>query len=255
VIDLERRSVVVTGGTGNLGAAVVAAYLAANAHVCVAVRDLTKGEALRAALAGQAGATPALLARSAAAAPSDDVDPRLLLVPADPADPVAMAALVDRVMRAWGRLDILANLAGRFAAAPPNDLDAAQALWDANVRTTLVATEACLRPMRARRRGRIVSVAANAALRGGKNAAGYAMSKSAIMRWTESLAAEVKGEGITVNCVLPGTIDHPANRAAMPKADPATWASPAEVAAVILFLSTDEASGVTGAAIPITARA
>jgi NAD(P)-dependent dehydrogenase (short-subunit alcohol dehydrogenase family) len=108
--------------------------------------------------------------------------------------------------------------------------------------------------MRARGHGRIVSVAANAALRGGKNAAGFAMSKSAIVRWTESLAAEVKAEGITVNCVLPGTIDHPANRVAMPKADPATWASPAEVAATILFLSSDEASGVTGAAIPITAR-
>lgn len=239
MIDLERRSVVVTGGTGNLGTAVVAAYLAAHAHVCVAVRDAAKGEALRMSLADQAGTQD---------------DPRLLLVPADPADSAAMAALVDQVMRAWGRLDILANLAGRFAAAAPNDVDAAQALWDANVRTTLVAADACLRPMRARGRGRIVSVAASVALRGGKNAAGYAMSKSAVVRWTESLAAEVKGEGITVNCVLPGTIDHPANRAAMPTADPATWASPAEVAAVILFLSSDEASGVTGTAIPITAR-
>ena len=241
----------VTGGTGNLGTAMVAAYLAANAHVCVAVRDVAKGEVLQAALVGQAGTA----ANGVGVAGADGRDRRLLLVPADPADPAAMAALVDRVMRTWGRLDILANLAGGFAAAPPNDVDAAQALWDANVRTTLVATDACLRPMRARRRGRIVSVAANAALRGGRNAAGYAMSKSAIVRWTESLAAEVKDEGITVNCVLPGTIDHPANRAAMPKADPATWASPAEVAAVILFLSSDEASGVTGAAIPITARA
>ncbi len=232
---------VVTGGTGNLGAAVVATYLAANAHVCVAVRDAVKGEALRTALAEQLGALT-------------NGDTPLRIVRADPADPAAMAALVDGVMRAWGRLDILANLAGRFAAASPNDVEAALELWDANVRTTLVASEACLRPMRARGRGRIVSVAASAALRGGRNAAGYAMSKSAIVRWTESLAAEVKGEGITVNCVLPSTIDHPTNRAAMPKADPATWASPAEVAAVILFLSSDEASGVTGAAIPITAR-
>jgi NAD(P)-dependent dehydrogenase (short-subunit alcohol dehydrogenase family) len=240
VFDLERRSVVVTGGTGNLGRAVVFAFLAVNAHVCVAVRDPQKGAALRAALAGQDAA---------------ENDPRLLLIPADPADPAAMAGLVDRVMRAWGRLDILANLAGRFAAAAPNDVDAARELWDANVRTTLVATEACLGPMRARGHGRIVSVAANAALRGGKNAAGFAMSKSAIVRWTESLAAQVKAEGITVNSVLPGTIDHPTNRAATPKADPASWATPAEVAATILFLSSDEASGVTGAAIPITGRA
>ena len=103
--------------------------------------------------------------------------------------------------------------------------------------------------------GRIVSVAAAAALKGGRNTAGYAMAKGAVVRWTEALAAETKDQGITVNVILPGTIDHPANRASMPKADPKTWVQPAEAAALILFLTSTDASGITGAAIPIGGRA
>jgi len=80
------------------------------------------------------------------------------------------------------------------------------------------------------------------------------MAKGALVRWTESLAAEAKGEGITANVILPPTIDHPVNRARMPNVGPTTWASPAEVAAVILFLTSDSASGVTGAALPVTGR-
>jgi NAD(P)-dependent dehydrogenase (short-subunit alcohol dehydrogenase family) len=108
--------------------------------------------------------------------------------------------------------------------------------------------------MRARGYGRIVSVSAISALKGARNSAAYAMSKGALLRWTEALAAEVKGEGITVNAIMPTTIDHPVNRAQMPKADPTLWPAPEEVANVILFLSSRDASGVNGAAIPITAR-
>jgi NAD(P)-dependent dehydrogenase (short-subunit alcohol dehydrogenase family) len=80
------------------------------------------------------------------------------------------------------------------------------------------------------------------------------MSKAAVVRWTEALAAETKDQGITVNAILPATIDHPANRVSMPKADPKTWVQPEEAAALILFLTSAEASGITGAAIPITGR-
>jgi NAD(P)-dependent dehydrogenase (short-subunit alcohol dehydrogenase family) len=127
-------------------------------------------------------------------------------------------------------------------------------LWDSNVMTAVTASAACLRPMRARGYGRIVSVSAISALKGARNSAAYAMSKGALLRWTEALAAEVKGEGITVNAIMPTTIDHPVNRAQMPKADPTLWPAPEEVANVILFLSSRDASGVNGAAIPITAR-
>jgi NAD(P)-dependent dehydrogenase (short-subunit alcohol dehydrogenase family) len=238
-MDLSSHAAVITGATGNLGAAVVRAYLTRGTHVAAAVRDAAKGDALRSALGDLAG---------------DADDPRLLVIEADPSDASAMDALVERVLRAWGRLDILNNLAGRFAAGSALDVGLLRELWDANVLTAVTAGAACLRPMRARGYGRIVSVSAIAAQRGARNNAAYAMSKGALVRWTESLAAEVKGEGITVNAVLPTTIDHPVNRAQMPKADPKLWPSPDEVASVILFLSSPDASGVNGAAVPVTAR-
>ena len=92
------------------------------------------------------------------------------------------------------------------------------------------------------------------ALKARKGGAGYAMAKGALVRWTEALADELKGEGITVNCVLPSIIDHPDNRARMPKADPKTWVSTDELARIIVFLGSDDSSGITGAAIPVTAR-
>jgi NAD(P)-dependent dehydrogenase (short-subunit alcohol dehydrogenase family) len=239
VLDLSSCAAVITGATGNLGAAVLRAYLTRGTHVAAAVRDAAKSEALRSSL-------------SDVAASSDD--PRLLVIEADPADASAMEALVERVLRTWGRVDILNNLAGIFKGGPSLDTQLMRELWDSNVLTAVTASAACLRPMRARGYGRIVSVSAIGAQKGGRNNAAYAMSKSALVRWTESCAADVKGEGITVNAVLPTTIDHPVNRAQMPKADPKLWPSPDEVANVILFLSSRESSGVNGAAIPITAR-
>ena len=215
------------------------AYLTRGTHVAAAVRDGAKGDALRTSLGDLAG---------------DDGDPRLLVIEADPADAAAMDALVEQVLRAWGRLDILNNLAGTFKGGSALDTGLMRELWEDNVLTAATAGAACLRPMRARGYGRIVSVSAVGALKGARNSAAYSMSKSALVRWTESLAAEVRGDGVTVNAVMPTTIDHPVNRAQMPKADPKLWPSPEEVANVILFLSSREASGVNGAAIPITAR-
>jgi NAD(P)-dependent dehydrogenase (short-subunit alcohol dehydrogenase family) len=238
--DFDRRSVVVTGATGNLGHAVVRAYLEAGAHVAVPARDAAKGSALRNELGPLAGA---------------DGDPRLLVADADLADRASMDAFVERVLRAWGRLDALASLAGGFSTGAADDVAKIDALWQQNVATVVVPAAACLVPMRARGYGRIVSVAAGSALKAGRNTAGYAMAKGAVVRWTEALAAETKDQGITANAILPGTIDHPVNRANMPKADPRTWVQPAEAAALILFLTSTEASGITGAAIPITGRA
>ena len=237
--DFERACVVVTGATGNLGNAVVRAYLEAGAHVAIPVRDTAKVDELRASLGPLIG---------------DAGDPRLLAVEADLADRPSMDAFVERVLRAWGRIDVLANLAGGFGTGPADDLEKMRALWEQNVASVIVPTAACLVPMRARGYGRIVSVAAGSALKGGRNTAGYSMAKGAVVRWTEALAAETKDQGITANAILPSTIDHPVNRANMPKADPKTWVQPEEAAALILFLTSREASGVTGTAIPITAR-
>ena len=186
----------------------------------------------------------------------DRDDPGLVVIAADPADRAAMDRLVEEVVRRWGRLDIVANLVGGYAtsSAADGDLGAYRGSWDQKVATAVTATAACLRPMRARGHGRVVSVASMAALKGEKGAAGYAMANAALVRWTESLAEELKRDGVTANTVLPRIIDTPQNRAALPKADPRSWASPDEIAAVVVFLSSDEASGVTGAAIPVVAR-
>ena len=241
MFDLSKRVVVLTGATGNIGPTVLRAYLEQGAHVAIPVRDEAKGAALRDGLGDLAGAPE---------------DPRILLRAADPGDRAAMEGFVEEVLRAWGRLDAIANLIGGYASseASSGDLAAYRAYWDQKVATIVTTTTACLRPMRARGYGRIVSVASTAAVKGEKGAAGYAMANAALLRWTESLAEETKREGITANCVLPRIIDNPENRVAMPKADPSRWATAAEIAAMVVFLSTDEASGITGTAIPVTAR-
>jgi len=235
MFDLTKRAVVLTGATGNIGPAVVRAYLAQGAHVAIAVRDAARGAALKAELGG---------------------DERLMEAVADPADRQAMERFVEQVLRVWGRLDVLANLVGGYAAsaAADGDLAAYRASWDQKVATAVTATAACIRPMRARGYGRIVSVASMSALKGEKGAAGYAMANAALVRWTESLAEETKREGITANVVMPRIIDTPENRAAMPKSDPSRWATGAEIAALVVFLSSEEASGLTGTAIPVVAR-
>ena len=241
MFDLSKRAVVLTGATGNIGPTVLRAYLEQGAHVAIPVRDEAKGGALRDTLGDLAGTA---------------ADPRVFIRAADPGDRVAIEAFVGGVLRAWGRLDVVANLIGGYAAsdASNGDLAAYRAYWDQKVATIITATTACLRPMRARGYGRVVNVASTAALKGEKGAAGYAMANAALLRWTESLAEEVKRDGITANSVLPRIIDNAENRAAMPKADPSRWATAAEIAALVVFLSTDEASGLTGASIPVMAR-
>jgi len=241
MFDLSKRVVVLTGATGNIGPTVLRAYLGLGAHVAIPVRNEDKGATLRDSLGDLAG-TPD--------------DPRVFVRAADPGDRATMEGFVEQVLRAWGRLDVVANLIGGYASsdAVAGDLAAYRAYWAQKVATIVTATTACLRPMRARGYGRVVNVASTAALKGEKGAAGYAMANAALLRWTESLAEETKREGITANCVLPRIIDNAENRAAMPKADPSRWATAAEIAAVVVFLSTDEASGITGTAVPVTAR-
>jgi NAD(P)-dependent dehydrogenase (short-subunit alcohol dehydrogenase family) len=156
----------------------------------------------------------------------------------------------------WGRLDALVNLAGGFAYATVEEGDAAswRRLYDLNATTTLNATKAALPYLLESGAGRVVNIGAAAALRSGPGMGAYAASKAAVHRLTESLAEELKLRNVTVNAILPSIIDTPANRSAMPNADFSRWASPQEIAAVILFLTSQAASGVTGALIPVAGR-
>ena len=126
-------------------------------------------------------------------------------------------------------------------------------MYALNVLTALNASRAALAHLAASSAGRIVNIGAMGALQAGFGMGPYAASKAGVHRLTEALAAELKGK-VTVNAVLPSTIDTPANRASMPKADFAKWVSGEELASVILFLASDEASAVTGALIPVNGR-
>jgi NAD(P)-dependent dehydrogenase (short-subunit alcohol dehydrogenase family) len=140
--------------------------------------------------------------------------------------------------------------------APIADQDGA--MWDSmlrmNVLTTAAAFRAVLPHLRKAGRGSLVAIGAMAALGAPAEMAAYAAAKSAVLRLVESTAAELKPTGIRANAVLPGTIDTPQNRAAMPDADAARWVTPAQVAAAMGFLLSDDAAGVTGALLPVTGR-
>ena len=126
-------------------------------------------------------------------------------------------------------------------------------LFDINTRTLLHAVRAVVPPMAAAGGGKIVNVGAFSAQKGVAQMGAYTAAKGTVIRMTEAMAAELRDRNINVNCVLPTVIDTPENRAAMPKADPAKWIAPADLASVIVFLASDAARAVHGAAIPVTA--
>ena len=127
-------------------------------------------------------------------------------------------------------------------------------MYQMNVRTAVVASQAALSHLAATGSGRIVNVGALAALKAGMGMGAYAASKAGVVRLTEALAEEVKDRGVTVNAVLPSIIDTPTNRPDMPDADPGRWVSPTALASVIAFLLSDEAAAVTGACLPVSGR-
>ena len=127
-------------------------------------------------------------------------------------------------------------------------------MFAVNVKTALFTSRAAIPFLKQSGQGRIINIGANAALKAGAGMGAYAASKSGVHRLTESLAEELKADGITVNAVLPSIIDTPANRADMPKADFATWVSPRALAEVILFLASDAGAPVTGALLTVTGR-
>jgi NAD(P)-dependent dehydrogenase (short-subunit alcohol dehydrogenase family) len=155
----------------------------------------------------------------------------------------------------FGGIDVLVNIAGgfRMGEAVHETSDANwDFLFDINVRTLRNAVRAIVPQMITRGGGRIVNIGANAALKGVAGMGAYCAAKSAVIRLTESMAAELRTKNINVNCVLPTIIDTPENRAAMPKADPSLWVAPADLAGTIAFLASDEARAIHGAALPVT---
>jgi NAD(P)-dependent dehydrogenase (short-subunit alcohol dehydrogenase family) len=165
------------------------------------------------------------------------------------------ARSVQEVVGRHARIDVLCNIAGGFRMgpalheAPDADWDF---LFDLNAKSVLHMSRAVVPAMLRAGGGKIVNIGAYAALKGAAGMGAYVASKSAVIRITETMAAELREKNINVNCVLPTIIDTPQNRAAMPKADPKRWVSPQDLAAVIVFLASDAARAIHGAAIPVT---
>lgn len=236
-MDSGPRCVMVTGAAGHLGRAVAAAFAAQGARLVLVDRDQA---ALEAAFGGAASA-------AAGAAP--------LWLAADLLDDAQVRATVSRAVQQGGRIDALCHLAGGFRMGEPVH-ETSDANWDflfdINTRTLRNVARAVVPQMLAQGSGRIVTVGAASASRGLAQMGAYTAAKSAAIRLTEAMSAELRERNINVNCVLPTIIDTPENRAAMPDADPARWVAPAALADVIVFLCSDAARAVHGAALPVS---
>lgn len=221
------RVVMITGAAGNLGQAVADEFAERGDQLVLVDRYVPPGKG----------------------------DPQRWWVAADLLDADLTFAAHAQAVRRFGRIDVLCHLAGGFRMGEAVH-ETSAATWDfllgINDRTLLNAARAVVPGMIEQGQGKIVTVGAFSAQKGAAGMGAYIASKSAVIRLTEALSAELKDKGINVNCVLPTIIDTPENRVAMPDADPARWVAPAALAEVIAFLASDAARAIHGAALPVT---
>jgi NAD(P)-dependent dehydrogenase (short-subunit alcohol dehydrogenase family) len=228
------KIVLVAGGTGGLGRAVSLAFLDEGAKVVVTFRDQREFDALK----------------SEAAENSRSLEGHSV----DVTDETAVRQLIGGIVSEHGRLDVLVNAVGAYAAGVP--------LWELeskvfdrmlalNLRSGFVLARAVVPAMLKRKGGAIINVASKSAVDHAAAAAAYVASKAAAVAMMDSLAADLKGTGVRVNSILPSIIDTEANRKAIPNADFAQWPKPEDIARVILFLCSEDAKLIHGAAVPV----
>lgn len=233
--SVSNKVVLVTGAAGNLGQAVAQRLIQSGARCVLADRSRD---------------------RLASLYPSPGEN-ALLVGDTDFTDEAAVSRLTDQTQKRFGRIDALVNTIGGFTGGKPvheDDLASWDRMMAINLRTTLLSCRAVIPAMIRQGGGRIVNVGARAALGGVAGLGAYVAAKSAVIRLSETLAAELKDKAITVNCVLPGTIDTPENRRDMPKADFSRWVPPVDIAEVIVFLVSDASRAISGASIPVYGR-
>ncbi len=230
-MSFKGQTVMITGAAGNLGQAVSAAFAAGGANLVLL--DLNEDALAKVATAG-----------------AGDVLRRRV----DLGDSASVDAAVEAATARFGRIDALCNLAGGFHMGEKvHEIPADK--WDfmmeLNAGSVLRMCQAVVPRMLKAGGGRIVNIGAFSALSGKAEMAAYVAAKSAVIRLTESMAAELRLQHINVNCVLPSILDTPQNRAAMPKADFSRWVAPEALADVLLFLCSPAARAIHGAAIPV----
>lgn len=225
-MKLDDKRVIVTGATGGLGPSLVEAFLAVGAEVIAVARRRTGLDALRADMRQH---------------------DRLEVAECDVADPVGFGKLADAVARG-GAIDGLVHAAGAFRYGPlvdQSDDDVMQVIHS-NVVATTVVLRAVLRRMANQRSGSAVVISADRALEPAANFSLYGSAKAAVAHLVQATALEAHPE-VRVNAILPGTIDTPANREAMPDADHSRWTSPRAIARAAVWLVGSDAEGVSGA--------
>ena len=238
-MSLSGKAAIVTGNTGTLGPAVVRALLDAGASVDLPHRHQGDLEKLRERIGlGDSG--------------------KLWGDLLELTDETAVSAYYGRVAAELGGIDILVNLAGGFDGGQPVH-EAGWAIWqqqlELNLKTTVLSCAAAVPHMLARGGGAIVNFGTRTATQAGPKLAAYAASKRAVLQLTEALAAELREHEITVNTILPSTIDSEANRRSSPKADFSRWVQPEAIARVVLFLVGPDARIISGAHIPVYGKA
>lgn len=230
----SEKVALVAGGTGGLGRAVSLAFLEEGASVAVIYRDQNELDSLRSA----AGVRASSLKGYAV----------------DVTDEAAVHQLVGNLLTEHGRLDVLVNAVGGYVGGVKLwelDPQMFERMLAMNVRSGYALSRAVVPAMLKQGNGAIVNVAAKAAFDHAAGAAAYAASKAAAVAMMDSLAADLKGTGVRVNTILPSIIDTKANRKAMPDANFSRWPKPEDIARVVLFLCSDEARVIHGAALPV----
>jgi NAD(P)-dependent dehydrogenase (short-subunit alcohol dehydrogenase family) len=212
--------VLVTGASGGLGPAVVQQFVSAGAEVAAAARSWA------------------------------DEDRRVIRISAD----LSKAGECSRAIAEAGDPEVLVHVMGGFAGGQ-SIAETDEGTWDSmmtvNLRSAFLMFRAALPAMLRKNHGRIIAVGSRVALEPVRGLSAYGASKAALVHLIRTLAVELKDTGVTSNIVLPSTIDTEANRRAMPKADRAKWVQPASIAKVVVWLASDDARDVNGAAVPV----
>lgn len=228
--DYTNKIVLVTGGTGALGRAITAAFIASDAKVVSSYVIDREIEQLK-----------------------KESKAVVELIKTDVTKEEEVEKLVLSVISKYGRIDVLVNVVGGYLGGKSvSELDEKE--WDLmmtmNLKSAFLISKHVIPQMVSSKYGKIMHVSSRTGLKSSGYDSAYAASKSGLIRLVESLSEEVKDSNINVNCIMPSTIDTEANRRAMPTADPSKWVKPQDLANVVLFLCSDEANVITGAAIP-----
>lgn len=234
----QTRNILITGGTGILGSAVTKAYIAQGDNVAVTYLFENEVERFKQF--------------------NPDISDKVPFLFANVTEESEVQKCIEAFHASVGQLDILVNIVGGFVGGiPATELE--EEKWDfmmnLNLKSVFLCCKAALPEMTARGSGKIVNVSARAGLKGEAGMSAYCVSKGGVRTLTESLAAEVMDAGVNVNAIMPSVLDTPANRESMPDEDYERWVSPADIAKVICFLTSDDAAVINGAAIPVYGRA